>query len=195
MLEHIIKTSSVALLLAIGLCSCGETPDDDSTNHAALASSADTEPERDEAHCERAAERARESKPHKVSICHIPPGNPDNAHTINISKKAVDAHLAHGDVLGACGCTPDDSSEVPPTGDGGTSGGGEPGENPPPAPSPSSGSSEPTDGTVPEDGTQGGGENPPSTDVCDQDQNRCELSSDCGDNRACDYGCCVEIIL
>ena len=38
----------------------------------------------------------------KVDICHIPPGNPSNAHTINVSKSAVPAHLAHGDKLGAC---------------------------------------------------------------------------------------------
>ena len=35
-------------------------------------------------------------------ICHIPPGNPDNAHTICISASALDAHVAHGDYLGAC---------------------------------------------------------------------------------------------
>lgn len=39
----------------------------------------------------------------KVDICHIPPGNPANAHTINVSVNAVPAHLAHGDTLGACG--------------------------------------------------------------------------------------------
>jgi hypothetical protein len=38
----------------------------------------------------------------KVSICHIPPGNPDNAHTIEVGAAAVDAHLAHGDSLGPC---------------------------------------------------------------------------------------------
>jgi hypothetical protein len=38
----------------------------------------------------------------KVTICHIPPGNPDNAHTIRVSENAVDAHLAHGDELGKC---------------------------------------------------------------------------------------------
>jgi hypothetical protein len=38
----------------------------------------------------------------KVDICHIPPGNPSNAHTINVSKNAVPAHLAHGDSLGEC---------------------------------------------------------------------------------------------
>ena len=41
--------------------------------------------------------------PGKVDVCHIPPGNPANAHTINVSVNAVPAHLAHGDTLNACG--------------------------------------------------------------------------------------------
>ncbi len=47
-----------------------------------------------------------------VTICHIPPGNPDNAHTIVVGAAAVDAHLAHGDFEGECdgdeGATDDD---------------------------------------------------------------------------------------
>jgi hypothetical protein len=39
---------------------------------------------------------------HKVTICHIPPGNPANAHTIEVSKNALKAHLKHGDYLGEC---------------------------------------------------------------------------------------------
>ncbi|HTG37065.1 MAG TPA: hypothetical protein VLB76_29465 [Thermoanaerobaculia bacterium] len=42
----------------------------------------------------------------KVDVCHIPPGNPDNAHVINVSVNAVPAHLAHGDTLGECGGGP-----------------------------------------------------------------------------------------
>ena len=38
----------------------------------------------------------------KVDICHIPPGNPDNAHTITISESAVSTHLDHGDREGPC---------------------------------------------------------------------------------------------
>lgn len=38
----------------------------------------------------------------KVTICHIPPGNPANAHTITVGAPAVPAHLAHGDLLGPC---------------------------------------------------------------------------------------------
>ncbi len=37
-----------------------------------------------------------------VTICHIPPGNPANAHTITISVNALPAHLAHGDYVGSC---------------------------------------------------------------------------------------------
>jgi hypothetical protein len=40
----------------------------------------------------------------KVTICHVPPGNPSNAHTITIGQSAVPAHLANhpGDSLGPC---------------------------------------------------------------------------------------------
>lgn len=42
----------------------------------------------------------------KVAICHIPKGNPENAHTIWVSENAVKAHLAHGDYLGECKVQP-----------------------------------------------------------------------------------------
>jgi hypothetical protein len=38
----------------------------------------------------------------KVVICHYPPGNPENEHTIEVGEPAVPAHLAHGDTQGAC---------------------------------------------------------------------------------------------
>jgi len=38
----------------------------------------------------------------KVTICHRPPGNPSNEHTITVGASAVPAHLAHGDHLGSC---------------------------------------------------------------------------------------------
>jgi len=39
----------------------------------------------------------------KVTICHIPPGNPSKAHTLTLPEPAVQAHLKHGDTLGPCG--------------------------------------------------------------------------------------------
>ncbi len=41
---------------------------------------------------------------HKITICHIPPGNPANMHEITISLNALQTHLDHGDIF--CG-TPD----------------------------------------------------------------------------------------
>ncbi|MCH8853861.1 MAG: hypothetical protein IID41_14590 [Planctomycetes bacterium] len=38
----------------------------------------------------------------RVTICHIPPGNPDNTRTILVSMRALPAHLAHGDHCGPC---------------------------------------------------------------------------------------------
>lgn len=39
----------------------------------------------------------------QVTICHIPPGNSDNAHTITVSIDALPTHLTHGDMCGPCG--------------------------------------------------------------------------------------------
>ena len=37
-----------------------------------------------------------------LTICHKPPGKPAPAHTIEVSVRAVPAHLAHGDFPGSC---------------------------------------------------------------------------------------------
>lgn len=42
----------------------------------------------------------------KVTICHRPPGNPTAEKTLSLPASAIPAHLAHGDVLGACGSEP-----------------------------------------------------------------------------------------
>ena len=39
----------------------------------------------------------------KATICHRPPGNPGNQHTLSVGGSAVPAHLAHGDLIGECG--------------------------------------------------------------------------------------------
>jgi hypothetical protein len=38
----------------------------------------------------------------KVLVCHVPPGNPENMHTIVVGGPSVVAHLAHGDSVGEC---------------------------------------------------------------------------------------------
>jgi len=51
----------------------------------------------------------------KELICHIPPGNPANAHTICVSKHAVEPHQSHhGDLIGACVTEPNPPPDEPP---------------------------------------------------------------------------------
>jgi len=47
----------------------------------------------------------------KIEICHVPPGNLDNAHTLSISVNAMRAHLAHGDYMDECTENGDDETE------------------------------------------------------------------------------------
>jgi hypothetical protein len=51
---------------------------------------------------------AQPTEPHKVTICHIPPGNPAERHTITVDESAVAAHvIEHGDYIGPCQPSPD----------------------------------------------------------------------------------------
>ena len=52
-----------------------------------------------------------------ATVCHLPPGNPDNQRTITIGTSAVAAHIAHGDTEGECA-----ASEVTPKGQDATHG-------------------------------------------------------------------------
>lgn len=83
----------------------------------------------------------------KTTICHVPPGNPANAHTLCIGNPAVKHHLAnHPDYLGPCKvenpCPPPMQPPPPPPppppmgGAGGTDGTGGMGGSPPPPPPP-----------------------------------------------------------
>jgi len=47
----------------------------------------------------------------KVLVCHIPPGNPESAHTLSISKNALQDHLDNVDVLGECGKYGEETSQ------------------------------------------------------------------------------------
>jgi hypothetical protein len=106
---------------------------------------------------------------HKVLICHIPPGNPDNAHTICVDKHAQKAHETHhGDAVGACA---GDGGGGDGGDDGGDDGGG--GGDTDPPPDDGGGTTPPPDGggttTPPPDGggttTPPGVTTPPATSV------------------------------
>jgi hypothetical protein len=118
--------STLALLALSQVAGCGNTADESVSpdREAALAacglSDGGVGPKDDLRACD-----PQNTK--KTTICHIPPGNPANAHTLCVGNAAVAAHLRnHGDSLGQCvveaPCPP------PPSGAGGASGsGGAPG--------------------------------------------------------------------
>ncbi len=60
----------------------------------------------------------------KTTVCHIPPGNPANAHTICVGNAAVPAHINHGDFIGTCSCAGGGSGGSGGGGGGTGSGGG-----------------------------------------------------------------------
>ena len=71
----------------------------------------------------------------KITLCHVPPGNPANAHTITVGGPAWNGHRNHkGDYLGPC------------QGAGGPDGGTPP---PPPPPPPDGDPNTPPDGGTP----------------------------------------------
>lgn len=45
--------------------------------------------------------------PSKVTICHHPPGNPENVQTLEVGLPALLAHLLHGDTIGECTSPPE----------------------------------------------------------------------------------------
>jgi len=47
----------------------------------------------------------------KIEICHVPPGNLDNAHTLSISVNAMRAHLGHGDYIEECEVGDDETND------------------------------------------------------------------------------------
>jgi hypothetical protein len=99
------RNTMAALVLALGLAACGMESESSSY-------------ENDQDALKNAGANGG-SGSDKISICHIPPGNPSNAHTIVVGAPAERAHLDHGDTLGECpadggttdpGVTPDAGS-------------------------------------------------------------------------------------
>ncbi|HXU72276.1 MAG TPA: hypothetical protein VN947_23290 [Polyangia bacterium] len=113
-MKTILRTFGLCSVLALLACGgeiTGMSPEDEALLHAQFDSpQVCTAGQPDPRACDPADAK-------KTTICHLPPGNPANAHTLCVGNAAVPAHLAHGDNLGSC-C----GSGAP--GDGGTGGGG-----------------------------------------------------------------------
>lgn len=50
----------------------------------------------------------------EVILCHYPPGNPANRHSLVVGGPALQAHLLHGDTLGACPSSEGGATTTPP---------------------------------------------------------------------------------
>lgn len=80
-----------------------DTPDNDDEwecdNGLGVSSKCDDDrSDDDEDNCKNGKGNCNE----KVTICHIPPGNPSKKKTLSISRNAYEAHIGHGDYLGEC---------------------------------------------------------------------------------------------
>jgi hypothetical protein len=104
-----------------------------------------------------------------VEICHRPPGCPGNTRTIRVSVCALDAHLAHGDSIGACPeCDSDDDC---PTGE---------------VCNLSSGLCIEPNGGCNDDSDCGGGQIcNPATGLCQDPSDECAVDADCDDGLFC----------
>ena len=114
-LKSIVSSLAPGLAPGLALCvaaaGCGVSADDDSMYLTGSEEHAITLADGTKA-CEN---------PKKVLVCHIPPGNPDNAHDICVGAPAVAAHQEnHGDTLGPCEPPPDGDDDGDGDGDGGT---------------------------------------------------------------------------
>ncbi len=116
----------------IGLAGCGTGSDPQPTNAtwtAADEATLDAEPAQVCTPGQPDPRACDPSDTKKTTVCHIPPGNPANEHTICVGNAAVPAHMAHGDHLGSC-CGNDGGGDVDggtvgnPTGGGGATGAG-----------------------------------------------------------------------
>jgi len=59
------------------------------------------------------AEKSEKAADSKVTICHVTGGNPSNRHTLSVDQSAVDAHMNHGDSMGACAAVAATGSHAP----------------------------------------------------------------------------------
>ena len=99
---HTITVSQSALAAHLGHGDYEGECEDDDEGEEEEDGGEEGEEEEEEEDEEDEEEEEGEEEEDKVEICHIPPGNPDNAHTITVSPSAVPAHLAHGDYEGEC---------------------------------------------------------------------------------------------
>ena len=120
----IVRTLCLAGIV-VGLAACGAGDDSSDNQWTALdEANVDAQPQQVCTPGQPDPRACDPSDTKKTTVCHIPPGNPANEHTICVGNAAVPAHLAHGDNLGSCCGTTTGGGGGTGTGGGGAGGGG-----------------------------------------------------------------------
>jgi len=96
----LVAVFSVMLMFSFG-AQAGVFSDDVSAAYSKKDKSEDSRSNADKER-EKGSEDSESSDDNKVTLCHVPPGSPGNLQTLSVAEGAVGAHLAHGDLLGAC---------------------------------------------------------------------------------------------
>ncbi|NWF38149.1 hypothetical protein F3F96_03230 [Mariprofundus sp. NF] len=96
----LVTVFSVMLMFAFG-AQAGVFSDDVSAAYSKKDNLEDSRSNADKKR-EKGSEDSESSDDNKVTLCHAPPGSPENLQTLSVAEGAVAAHLAHGDLLGAC---------------------------------------------------------------------------------------------
>ncbi|GHG87944.1 hypothetical protein [Comamonas sp. JC664] len=102
-LKPVFSSAVAVALCALLAGGCGgspvtdDSPDTQSPQSGGLGGKAGEETPSDEE-----APTFEEAGTGKITLCHYPPGNPANAHTLSVGAAAWPAHERHGDTLGPC---------------------------------------------------------------------------------------------
>lgn len=111
--QHSILSLAITALLTIGVVSHMEG------SYADSRKSGENDSEKNKSENSKQADSDLRSKKNgedkKITICHVPPGNPENKHTIHIGYSAWPAHRDNhgGDYLGSCTQAPVAGSTAP----------------------------------------------------------------------------------
>ena len=90
-----------------------QSDDDDSSNDKKIKQEDKEKGKKENENKGKHKQSEHGKKNKKTTICHIPPGNPDNPRTISVSNKAVAKHLGHGDHVGRCNDSQSSGSSTP----------------------------------------------------------------------------------
>ena len=91
----------VLLLVALSVASPGLRADDDKDKHKDKDKNKKAY-KHAQKHGDDRDRRDDDDRDGKMTICHVPPGNPSGRHTITVGEAAWPAHRNHGDQRGPC---------------------------------------------------------------------------------------------